>query len=85
MKLLWAGQPAKAPVWRNIWRRSDYLGFPAYAHTQQGNDLDVYAVETEPRHSQFVVATHGNYTATTTCARVREDMLAGWPASGLLP
>jgi hypothetical protein len=85
VKLLRAGQPAQAQVWRNIWRRSDYLGFPAYAHTQHSNDLDVYAVETEPGHSQFVVATHGNYTATTTYARVREDMLAEWPASGLLP
>lgn len=78
VKLLRDGQEAKSPVWRNIWRRSDYLGFPAYAHTPQGNDLDVYAVETEPKHSQFVVATHGNYTATTTYARVREEMLTEW-------
>ncbi|GAC1368719.1 MAG: hypothetical protein NVSMB43_03000 [Pseudarthrobacter sp.] len=85
VKLLCAGQQAEAPVWRNIWRRSDYLGFPAYAHTQHGNELDVYAVETEPKHSQFVVATHGNYPATTTYARVREDMIEEWPASGLLP
>ncbi|MEO8284221.1 MAG: hypothetical protein ABI568_12600, partial [Pseudarthrobacter sp.] len=80
VKLLRDGQPATSPVWRNIWRRSDYLGFPVYAHTQSGNELDVYAVETEPKHSQFVVATHGNYTATTTYAKVREGMLADWPA-----
>jgi hypothetical protein len=78
LKLLQDGQQARPPVWRNIWRRTDYLGFPAYAHTQQGNDLDVYAVETEPKHSQFVVATHGNYTATTTYARVRDEMLTDW-------
>jgi hypothetical protein len=68
-----------SPVWKNIWRRTDYLGFPAYAHSGQDNHLDVYAVETEPKHSQFVVATHGNYTATTTYSKVREEMLADWP------
>jgi hypothetical protein len=83
LKLLRDGQQANRPVWRNIWRRSDYLGFPAYAHAQHGNDLDVYAVETEPKHSQFMVATHGNYTATTTYAKVREEMLAEWPGRGL--
>jgi hypothetical protein len=84
-KLLRAGQEAETPVWRNIWRRSDFLGFPACAHTPHGNHLDVYGVETEPGHSQFVVATHGNYTATTTYAMVRQDMLEHWPARGLLP
>jgi hypothetical protein len=84
VELLQDGQPT-TPVWRNIWRRSDYLGFPAYAHTTQGNDLDVYAVETEPKHSQFVVATHSNYTATTTYTKVREDMLKEWVGPGLLP
>ncbi|WP_255767998.1 hypothetical protein [Pseudarthrobacter sulfonivorans] len=83
--LLQGGQPATSPVWRNIWRRSDFLGFPACAHTQQGNDLDVYAVETEPKHSQFVVATHGNYPATTTYAKVRGEMLTEWFDGGLLP
>lgn len=74
-----AAGKATPPVWKNIWRRTDYLGFPAYAHRAAGNDLDVYAVETEPHKSQFVVATHGNYTATNTYATVRGDILANWP------
>ncbi|MDR6413642.1 hypothetical protein [Pseudarthrobacter sulfonivorans] len=78
LDLLRDGQ-ATSPVWRNIWRRTDYLGFPAYSHCERGNDLDVYAVETEPQRSQFAVATHGNYTATTTYAKVRGEMLADWP------
>lgn len=68
-----------SPVWKNIWRRTDYLGFPAYAHSETGNRIDKYADETEPRCSQFKVATHGNYTATTTYLEVREQMLSDWP------
>ncbi|WP_307027471.1 helix-turn-helix domain-containing protein [Arthrobacter globiformis] len=66
-----------SPVWKNIWRRTDYLGFPAYAHSE--NCIDEYADETEPRCSQFKVATHGNYTATTTYLEVRDQMLSDWP------
>jgi hypothetical protein len=72
---------AGAPVWKSIWRRTDYLGFPAYSHAQDGNGIDVYAVETEPKCSQFVVATHGNYTLTSTYSKVRDEMLAPWPAA----
>lgn len=64
--------------WRNLWRRTDYLGFPANKYTED-NGVDVYAIETDPGFSQFRLATHGNYTATTTYAKAREDLLSNWP------
>lgn len=77
----------KPPVWRNIWRRTDYLGFPAYSHlnSEAGNVVDVYAEETEPGCSQFKVGTHSNYTATATYSEVREQMLADWRAKAKSP
>jgi hypothetical protein len=51
--------------WKNLWRRTDYLGFPAFSYPQlendvRGNDVDAPAAE----RVEGVVQTHGQYPRT---------------------
>ena len=68
-------------VWLNVWRRTDYLGFPVYAYphdTTDANALDGVALEIEPDSYQALVATHGNYFKTGRYAVARESLLREW-------
>lgn len=70
-------QPAQ-PVWLNLWRRTDYLGFPGYSYAQDANVLDRLALEMEPDSYMAQVATHGNYLPTVAYLEARRDLLANW-------
>lgn len=76
------GSGATEPgVWLNIWRRTDYLGFPVYSYphdTSDTNSLDATASEIEPDSYQALVATHGNYFKTNRYALARESLLDQW-------
>lgn len=68
-------------VWQNLWRRTDYLGFPVYSYpndTADKNALDATALEIEPDSYQALVATHGNYFKTSSYAVARESLLKDW-------
>jgi hypothetical protein len=68
--------PASDVHWRNLWRRTDYLGFPVYSylpHTEtDGNPVDRLAQEVDETGYLVEVLTHGYYQRTK---RYR-DMLA---------
>ena len=61
--------------WRNLWRRSDYLGFPVYAYRDEGNPVDRGASETAPGY-MWRIATHSDYLAVDQLALQREHLEA---------
>jgi hypothetical protein len=63
------------PGWVNVWRRTDFLGFPvhSYANARQ-NPLDRGATELEPG-PYGKVATHSNYPATPQYRAALEELL----------
>ncbi|MGN6404184.1 hypothetical protein [Sinomonas sp.] len=66
------------PVWINLWRRTDYLGFPGYSYSAMPNNLDRVALEMEPDSYMARVATHGNYLPTMAYLQARDELLVGW-------
>ncbi|MBO1267229.1 hypothetical protein [Arthrobacter cavernae] len=68
------GQAPRRPSWINLWRRTDYLGFPV--HSYRCEDLDRYVDEKERFTSQEQVATHGNYIDTDEYEQARKELLA---------
>jgi hypothetical protein len=52
----------KTPRWLNLWRRTDYLGFPVHAYWP--NDVDVRASELDETGYQIVIGTHSDYQNT---------------------
>jgi hypothetical protein len=74
-----AAQAGQAqPVWLNLWRRTDYLGFPGYSYARDANVLDRLALEMEPDSYMAQVATHGNYLPTAAYLQARRDLLLNW-------
>lgn len=45
--------------WRNLWRRTDYLGFPVFGYAK--NPIDIYAEEVVTVHFLAEVQTHSDY------------------------
>ncbi|WP_369046831.1 hypothetical protein [Sinomonas sp. P10A9] len=70
--------PAPQPVWINLWRRTDFLGFPGYSYSQEANVLDRLTLEMEPDSYMAQVATHGNYLPTVAYLTARRDLIADW-------
>lgn len=70
--------PRPQPVWINLWRRTDYLGFPGYSYSAVPNNLDRIALEMEPDSYMARVATHGNYLPTLAYLQARDDLLVDW-------
>ena len=52
-----------APAWVNLWRRTDFLGFPAVSY-REGNGVDRGASELDLRTYLPTIATHGHYPLT---------------------
>lgn len=55
-------QPDGEIAWFNLWRRTDYLGFPVYSH--RPNPVDGGADEFGPPRYLVKVATHPDYQST---------------------
>jgi hypothetical protein len=55
-------QPSGRVAWFNLWRRTDYLGFPDHSH--RTNDIDAGADEFGPPEYLVKIATHPNYQAS---------------------
>lgn len=66
------------PAWINLWRRTDYLGFPGYSYSAVPNNLDRVALEMEPDSYMARVATHGNYLPTLAYLKARDELLHRW-------
>lgn len=52
------------PAWVNLWRRSDYLGFPVASYNGEGNPIDRGATESDPNSYLWQVARHAGYQFT---------------------
>ncbi|WP_223692884.1 hypothetical protein [Leifsonia poae] len=55
-------QPSGAVAWFNLWRRTDYLGFPDHSH--KANEIDSGADEFGPAEYLVQVATHPGYQSS---------------------
>lgn len=63
------------PRWRNLWRRTDYLGFPVYAYRSDGNPVDRGATESVPDSYLWQLATHSNYLGTPQFLLARAELV----------
>ena len=61
--------------WINIWRRTDYLGFPIDSYCTGRGQRDRIAEEIEPSGYMEEVATHANYLSTAVYAAARDDLI----------
>ncbi|HVQ87068.1 MAG TPA: hypothetical protein VMT88_02700 [Actinomycetes bacterium] len=57
------GTPGAEPRWVNLWRRTDYLGFPVNSYVQPSR-VDQLADEIDRTGYQLVIATHSGYPET---------------------
>lgn len=67
-------QPDGELAWFNLWRRTDYLGFPVYSH--RPNPVDRGADEFGPPRYLVKVATHPGYQATPQYAAALRALTA---------
>jgi hypothetical protein len=70
------GEPTNLVQWRNLWRRTDYLGFPAYSYVPPGDvggsPIDLMAQEIDATSYLVEVGTHGNYPRAPRYLRMLE-------------
>ncbi|MGO1544465.1 MAG: hypothetical protein ACTHXA_09010 [Gulosibacter sp.] len=81
---------SSAPAWVNLWRRTDYLGFPVYGFVTTNNEIDTGTTESDPRSYLWKVARHAEYQFTgqyragldTVINRLEADSKATEPPGG---
>ncbi|HEY8718797.1 hypothetical protein [Pengzhenrongella sp.] len=76
MRRLWgreAGRPTRRPAWINLWRRTDFLGFPVISYGR--NDVDRGEEEVDRTGYLFTVATHGGDPRSAAYPRAFADLL----------
>ncbi|MFF1876431.1 hypothetical protein [Leifsonia sp. NPDC058230] len=66
-------QPDGTVAWYNLWRRTDYLGFPDHSH--RTNEIDGGADEFGPPEYLVQIATHPNYQASAQYVSNLERMI----------
>jgi hypothetical protein len=68
------------PRWRNLWRRTDYLGFPVWRYPAapdvEQNPLDVVAAEVLTVDYLAEIQTHSDYPRTRAYATALADLTA---------
>ncbi len=65
----------QAPRWRSLWRRTDYLGFPANSFRSDDNLIDRGASERAPRPYLWTIARHNDYLGTLQYVEARDELL----------
>lgn len=75
------GHPRAIPRWRNLWRRTDYLGFPVFSHWSHvtnnqanTNPIDRGATERDPRRYLWTVGRHNDYLSTAQYREARDEL-----------
>ncbi|MEI5585621.1 hypothetical protein V7S52_17285, partial [Agromyces sp. CCNWLW208] len=71
-----------ASRWLNLWRLTDYLGFPAHSVGTAGNARDRYAEEIDLSGYVGVVDTHSWYYRTPAYQRALDDLCRASSAAG---
>lgn len=69
--------------WINLYRKTDYLGFPVLYQGPGGVesiDTDPYAQEMDPYTYQFLVVSHSDYLQTRQYEKAIADVVHGLPA-----
>lgn len=61
------------PRWRNLWRRTDYLGFPVYAY--RSNPVDRGATESVRDSYLTQIGTHSGYLGTPQFLLARAELV----------
>ncbi|MDJ1370747.1 hypothetical protein C7K25_05110 [Gulosibacter molinativorax] len=64
MREILASRDPVLPAWVSLWRRTDFIGFPATSYNEADNPIDRGATESEPRSYLWKVATHSDYQFT---------------------
>lgn len=65
---------SRVPRWINLWRRTDYLGFPINSYKQ--NDIDRGADELDTSSYLLKLATHSDYPASRAYPAAMTELLA---------
>ena len=74
------GSETHAPRWRNMWRRTDFLGFPVFSYSDkiddenEPNPVDRGASETAPGY-QWTIAKHSGYLGTEQIDLARIELV----------
>ncbi|QNE15351.1 hypothetical protein [Pseudarthrobacter sp. NBSH8] len=75
--------------WVNLYRKTDYLGFPVLYNgsgfPDVGNVPDRYAQEMDPFTYQFLVTTHSDYLQTPQYQKAIDDVVSGLSQAGPQP
>ena len=66
---------SSVPRWRNLWRRTDYLGFPVYAYRSDTNPVDRGTTESVPDSYLWQIGTHSNYLGTAQFLLARAELV----------
>ncbi|GAA1869000.1 hypothetical protein [Myceligenerans crystallogenes] len=66
-----AGGP---PAWVNLWRRTDFLGFPVVGY--ESNDIDRGAEEVDRSAYLFEIGLHGGYPRTTAYQEALDEVVS---------
>lgn len=70
-----------SPRWRNLWRRTDFLGFPVTGYWSDDsygvneNPIDRGATERSPRSYLWTVARHNDYLSTEEYVAARRELI----------
>ncbi|MBO0608335.1 hypothetical protein [Myceligenerans salitolerans] len=69
-----AGRPAGPPAWINLWRRTDFLGFPVVGY--EPNEIDRGAEEVDRAAYLFEVGLHGGYPRTAAYQEAFDEVVS---------
>ncbi len=68
------GTAEDRPRWRNLWRRTDFLGFPVGSYVASPTGVDVAAEETDETGYLVEIVTHGDYPRAPAYLRALDDL-----------
>jgi len=66
----------RGPRWRNLWRRTDFIGFPVCAY--EPNPVDRGAEELDPRAYTVTVWHHSHYPAAPAYRKALDELLTSF-------
>ncbi|GAB3162032.1 hypothetical protein GCM10027059_13740 [Myceligenerans halotolerans] len=68
------GEYDGAPAWINLWRRTDFMGFPVIGY--ESNEIDRGAEEVDRAAYLFEIGLHGGYPRTTAYQEALDEVVS---------